>query len=80
MGQVTMIKCDNQGCAATELPEEYFTKGGVRKLRPPYGWCEAKVNFQGTGPTVHVVVCCTACLETAVDQAIDSANQERRIK
>lgn len=67
--KITMIACDNPPCAATGEPEHI----GRTTHMPPYGWLRVNARIQGTGPAVTVDVCSTACVEGALDNAIQEA-------
>jgi hypothetical protein len=66
---VKMTECDNPGCRNTATPES------EKPYRPPYGWVVAKGGLFGCGPNFKVEVCSTACLEAAVDDALDRAEE-----
>lgn len=72
--KVAMIACDNPGCAA--LAEAEWMSASGRTHRPPYGWLRLDGYFQGSGPSISVEVCSLACLEQAVQAAVDRSLDE----
>lgn len=72
MALVELFACDG-GCGALAAPEDGSTK---RKPLTPYGWLEAHVLCQGSGPAFMVRVCGISCLEKAVRPAFEDAQKQ----